>query len=159
MNCREARRSIGAARDQRLSQQGVEALRVHLASCAACRDEERIQEKVGQVLRRDFGAEVPAGLANRAYRSAMESRPRPRPPFLASLFPLVWPSAAAASALSVALLTWALMAGSQSLGVSVDASGDLLGRALGTSVSWQVSQTLEAAVGLDMASSALGGER
>lgn len=81
MTCREARRSFGARLDRRLAPAGRDALDAHLAACAGCRAELARWESAADALRALGPTAVPAGLAERAFRAAVEAPRSPPSPF------------------------------------------------------------------------------
>jgi anti-sigma factor RsiW len=78
MRCREARRSFGPRLDRRLEPVGRDALEGHLAACAGCRAELARWEATAGALRALGPTPVPAGLAERAFRAAVEAPPQPQ---------------------------------------------------------------------------------
>jgi anti-sigma factor RsiW len=108
MRCREARRSFGARLDRRLAPAGRDALDAHLTACAGCRAELARWEATAGALRALGPTAVPAGLAERAFRAAVEAAPRSPPSPFAWFVPVAGrmavAGAIAASAVWIAVL-------------------------------------------------------
>jgi anti-sigma factor RsiW len=81
MTCRitcEAARTLFTRRlDDRLSSGEQSTLAEHLASCAACRAELARWKRAATALRASGPTPVPAGLAERAFRAALDAEPAP----------------------------------------------------------------------------------
>jgi anti-sigma factor RsiW len=81
MRCRDAHRSFGARLDRRLDAARRDALERHLAACAGCRAELARWEATARALRALGPTAIPAGLAERAFRAAVEAPAPPQAPF------------------------------------------------------------------------------
>jgi hypothetical protein len=90
-------------------------------------------------MRRALAVEMPAGIADRAFRAAMAAQPDERS-FLASLFPMAWRAALATSAAAALLAGWSFV--SQP---TTTASTDPFEQVLGTSA--RVESVLQGALG------------
>jgi anti-sigma factor RsiW len=101
MTCSDARRLFTRRLDDRLHGGERSALDEHLAGCAACRTELARWEGAAAALRAHGPTPVPVGLAERAFRAAMDAAPAPT---LAAWFVGAAPRAALAAAAAAAVV-------------------------------------------------------
>lgn len=144
MNCDGVRKLLGRLRDGEIEAGLAVEVRNHLSGCPTCQAEQAYLERLGDALRAEFFVPEPDGLAERAFQAAMAAGPTPRS-FLATLLPMAWPVAVAATAAALVLVGWTLVA---SLTPS-RSEADLLDGVLGASSSEQVQDVLQGALGLE----------
>jgi len=104
MSCREARRLLSARLDGRLEAGEGAALEAHLAGCPACRRERARWEASAGALRAAGPTPVPPGLAERAFRAAMDGAPARDGGFVAAARRVALAGAVAAAAVWLAAL-------------------------------------------------------
>lgn len=152
MRCKDASRLLEAWRDGELDESRAGQIAAHVRACESCGLRVRALERVSAALRREFGAGVPADLANRAFRAAMSAKP-PATSFLGSLFPLAWPAALAASAAAALLVAWSLSSGPPSDPRLTDPIAPLLTSSSGD----QIAMLYRGALGIEPDAAVTGG--
>ncbi len=111
MSCRGVRRLFGARLDGRLDAAGRERLDAHLAACAACRAELARWERAARALRAAGPTAAPEGLAERAFRAALDAGARRAPSPLGWFLPAAGRAALAGAVAAAAVWIGVLAAG------------------------------------------------